>query len=694
MTGKASFSSLFADSPLLLLLLPLVAGIFLADCLFEQLRGDTLLLIASGMMLLAATLLVAARSKRWSNLLKGLGIVGSMGLLGAALLVADRDGEDIIWPESARIHRLLITDTPRTAPRSTAFTGRILGGTHDGKDVSWRIVTSESDSLYNLAQTLHPGDVLLCHGRVTPLRDDGNPSTFSYAEWQRRQGIVGSGFSYAGAWRLSQIPAKELPLAVRALRLRSEMTQHYAAHFEGRSLAIMSSMTLGDTSHLDPDTRQLYSQTGTSHILALSGVNLTILFSIYQFLILKALRRYRLFYIVASLVGIVGLWAFTLLAGCPLSLVRAAIMFSLMQAASLLRRDGFSLQNLALSAFLILLFSPQSLFDIGFQLSVFSVLGILLLANRIPKPRFVANLKPLRGIWDIVSISLCCQLVTAPLVAYHFHSFPVYGLLANLIAVPAAYILLILAVVFFLLPFLQDCVALIADWLLCTLDNVLSCINALPYSNIEVYPTSGTTILLYVLIVSALLFLYTLKRRYLLAALTALTVGVGLEKYADRPSRIPPQIIFYNLYGAAAVHFISSAAVSYVWQPRPVRLDFVRRTFWQPQGMVPQIYTDTLSTAELHAVGGITAFRGQRVALLNAALPQQHPPQPLAVDYLLIDRGFKSSLRKALLFFRPKKIVLSAALTAYYSKKYNEEAARLKLDVYDVERSGALIVAL
>ncbi len=683
------------NSPLLLLSWPLVAGILVGDTLFTELRESAPILVISGIILLIGTWLATRTIKQLPTSVKLLGLGGSIALAGTTLLIMDRSNEDVAWPKEADTYRIMITDSPRQSARSMAFTGRILGGSYDGKAVQWRVATLRADSLTATPVSLHPGDVVLCHGLVETPHNDGNPTDFNYAAWLRRQGITGMGFSYANAWQRSDIAAEEMTLAVRALRLRDEMTARYADYFEGRELSVITAMTLGNTSLLDPDTRDLYSQTGTSHILALSGLNLSLLFAVYQLIVLRALRRHRPGYLLASVVGIAGLWAFTLLAGSPLSLVRAAIMFSVMQAASMLRHDGFSLQNLALSACIILIFSPQSLFDVGFQLSVLSVAGILLFADRIPTPRFASRFRPLGYCWEVLAVSFCGQLATAPLVAYYFHSVPVYGLLANLIAVPAAFLLLILALIFFLLPFLQGCVAFIASAVLRALDHILYSINTLPSSNLEVYPTAITTVLLYALIASTLLFLFRRKRRYLFTALVALAACVGVEKYADRPSRIPPQIIFYNLRSSAAIHFISSAETSYICQPRPVDLEFLRRNFWKPQGMAePLQYTDTLSTAELYAAGGTTTFRGRRVAYLNTALPPQHPLQPLEVDYLLIDRGFKAPLEEVLLYFRPQKIILSAALTDYYHRKYTEEAAQLKLELYDIGRDGALRVEI
>ena len=191
------------------------------------------------------------------------------------------------------------------------------------------------------------------------------------------------------------------------------------------------------------------TQAGVSHVLALSGLHLSILFALWNSFLQPLFRCRRLLFIGASLVGVAVLWSFAALAGLPLSLVRATIMFTVMQMTGCFRGHSFSLNNLALAAFIILTVSPQALFDVGFQLSCLSVAGILLIVPRLPQPfllRREAERQPylvhrplLRTLfltgrysrfprtaccwfWQLVQVSFAAQVVTLPLVAYSFHT--------------------------------------------------------------------------------------------------------------------------------------------------------------------------------------------------------------------------------------------------------------------------------
>ena len=106
----------------------------------------------------------------------------------------------------------------------------------------------------------------------------------------------------------------------------------------------------------------------------------------------------------------------------PVSLVRASIMCTLVCMSALAGGNPLSEGNLYLAAFLILLFAPLSLFDVGFQMSFVSVLSILKLMPFVAPPRVIAS-SPAGKLWAFMAVSLCAQAGVAALVAYHFHNF-------------------------------------------------------------------------------------------------------------------------------------------------------------------------------------------------------------------------------------------------------------------------------
>ncbi|MGM9694838.1 MAG: ComEC/Rec2 family competence protein, partial [Alloprevotella sp.] len=218
------------------------------------------------------------------------------------------------------------------------------------------------------------GDLLAVHARVS-LPGEESKQWKGYRDYLVHHGI--SGIARVGAKQWKRLPGEPpLSLRHRVERLRRSLAETYRAHFEAAGAAFFAALTLGDRSSLSPDTRELFSQMGVAHVLALSGLHLGVLFSLFRFFVRRDRMSPKL-YLTAELLFFLCLWFFVFLAGASLSLQRAATMFTLMQLSHWFRRGTQSGDNLCLAAFLILLFSPFSLFDLGFQLSVLSVVGIL-----------------------------------------------------------------------------------------------------------------------------------------------------------------------------------------------------------------------------------------------------------------------------------------------------------------------------
>lgn len=549
-----------------------------------------------------------------------------------------------------------------------------------------------------VCSSLRLGDVVLCHGRIAPLRRTFYHYGFDWARWQEQQGIAGRAFCFSTHWQRSASTAVSLPWRIRFLQWRDSLVAQYATHWEGRALSILSAMTLGDRSRLDSATRDVFSQSGVSHVLALSGLHLAILFFFYQHIVLQSVRR-RIWIALLSILGLVGLWGFALLAGLPLSLVRAALMFTFLQLSRIKGEGGNSINNLALAALLVLVVSPLSLFDVGFQLSCLSVLSILLWGQYVPVPAWVERYAPFRWVYGLVSVTFSAQLGTLPLVAYYFHSVPLIGLVANWVAVPLAYLVLAFALLFFFTPWLRCFWVAILSTLLEWMHFALAHLSSLPFSSLRVYPSAGAVFLFYILLV--LLFLYLVQRRpwqrYLcLSVFFALFV---VEEVVHRPHRLQPQLICYDAGSVPVVHLLFSTDRSYIWSPDTLCaqrfLSSVRRSFWEeariapPQWMaVPTAHSDFYFDASLLSVGG------RRIAFVYDRLPKGKPGQALKVDYLLLARSLRSPLSEVLQYYRPRQLVLDTSLPEAVRERYAREAHLQGLPVADIAELGGFCVDL
>ena len=271
---------------------------------------------------------------------------------------------------------------------------------------------------------------------------------------------------------------------------------------DGSAYAVVAAMALGDKSQLTRELKDAYAISGASHILALSGLHLGIIYTLLSLLLSR--RRWQ---VTTQVVIIVSIWLFVFLVGLSASVVRSAVMVTVYALLSLGHRDKLSVNTLAFAAIVMLLFNPLSLFDVGFQLSFMAVLAILLfypLFENLWSQPFLLDHRVFRWLWTMLAVSCAAQIGVAPLIAYYFGRFSCYFLLANLVVVPAAALILYLSLSVLLIPSLAYLLIYIVD----TLNQLLVSIAALPGASIEgLHPTPLQVWMVYVIIGAVYLLL-------------------------------------------------------------------------------------------------------------------------------------------------------------------------------------------
>ena len=440
----------FEHCPLLIPALCLAIGIALGDHIPHGVPMLPVLLAAIAVTLLAG---------RWP-LVQSLGVSLCFTLLG--MTIASKDDErlaDGVWTEA-------VVASPPTEKPKTMMADLLLPSTGERRRCFiWKDERS---------QGLDVGDnLLVC------IRDSQFISRDSW-HWG------GDGFSH-----LSNIQR----LRLRALQWRSTLVQRIISpDDDSDAQAVLAAMVLGDKSELSKELRATYSATGASHILALSGLHLGI---IYLLLTQLTLGRRRMW--LTQVPVVLGIWAFALITGLSTSVVRAAMMISLYAVFSLGGRRQSPLGVLSFTAIIMLLFNSDSLYDIGFQLSFMAMLGILVfvpLFERMVSIRWLMEHRVVKWLIAMMTMSVAAQLTTAPLVAYHFGRFSTYFLLTNLLAIPIATLILYVAVATLIVP----AVAGVLGWLAGVLNAVLGWVSGLPLASIEgLHPSLLQVAMMYLL---------------------------------------------------------------------------------------------------------------------------------------------------------------------------------------------------
>ena len=297
---------------------------------------------------------------------------------------------------------------------------------------------------------------------------------------------------------------------------RVERTQQYFLHqrsvllerletagLSGEQYAVVSAMALGDKSALTKELRETYSKTGASHILALSGLHLGIIYALLSMLIVG--RRWQM---ITQVAIILSIWAFVFLVGMSASVVRSAVMLTVYALLAIGNRHKMSVNTLAFTAIVMLLVTPKALFDVGFQMSFMAVFSILLFVPLFYRPfsaKYLMTHRTISWLWGMVAVSVAAQIGVAPLIAYYFGRFSCYFLLTNFIVIPAATLILYLSLATLLIPSIGVVLASIVG----LLNTTLLYIATIPGATIEgLHPSVMLTISIYGVIFAAYYLLW------------------------------------------------------------------------------------------------------------------------------------------------------------------------------------------
>lgn len=681
--------SLLDHAPLLPVVVSLMVGIFVSWGLRDWPPATAGAWFVSFLLFVAGTLLLLWKTRGpslWLSLLCCFAVISFGGCIHKWQL---RQAE-VDWGEAedGRVGR--VEKVVKVKPR--LLTLDVETATPDGK----RNVTVRAFLRDTLPAKVMPGDRILFYGRIRSPQAPRNPGEFDYGNYLRHQGISGTVYCDSMRWRL--LHKREAGSVQRwFLHRRESLLTLYRENFEAENFAVLSALSLGDKRAIDAETQRIYSETGAGHVLALSGLHLSILFGVFQILFLNYVRR-RWLYVLVSLAGILFLWSFVLLAGSPISLVRAAVMFSICMICKCLYRDGSSFNNLAVAALLLLLCSPRSLFDVGFQLSFTAVFSILILHRKVWGRVDTASWHGFaRRFYEFLTISISAQIGTLPLLAYYFHQVPIYALLINFVVIPATYLLLCGALLFFLFPFLREWVAAALDIVLSTQLCILDGVSHWQGAVWQFFPTIGQVVLSYVLVVFLFNLLKTHRsqlRSWALACVAAFFWTL-YEAHSERPHH--PAFYIYDVKRYPAVHYVASPQSTYLWGNRPdsalLRISEDTKTWWRQCGWSePQLLRDTVFQDNRVATVPLCASFGEmRVAMICESVRRKSVNVPLQVDILLMARGSCDSLHYALRLFRPREVVLDASLGEFYRDCYLKECSARQIPCYDIAERGVYV---
>ena len=392
-----------------------------------------------------------------------------------------------------------------------------------------------------------PGDVLQVNARFGSKNDLLNPGQFDYGKYLLDKGVLRTAYVSDDEWRRTDVRSASLLDPIRKLRaVLIEMLRQ--GDLSGPEGQIATALVLGYKEDLDPKLKRSFSEAGAMHVLAVSGLHVGIIFMALSFM-LKWMERWQYGKFMKTILVILLIWFYAMLTGFSPSVFRATVMFTVIGSAGLFTKQANIFNTLAASAFIMLLFDPRLLFNVGFQLSYSAVIGIVALYPKL-SPMVTSRFWLVNKVWDLTAVSIAAQIATFPLTLLYFHQIPIYSVLSNLVIIPAAFAIIALGGVYLLISWIDPLALVISKALWAVLwatNNIMELISDLP-TPVLIFELIGQVeaILIYGMLFGIVMFIIHKVKPALVFFMSCLAVFIGLFLWKDINAGTQAELVFFN----------------------------------------------------------------------------------------------------------------------------------------------------
>lgn len=540
------------------------------------------------------------------------------------------------------------------------------------------------------------GDVLLIAGRPQLLTPPANPGEFDYKRFLSFKNIYHQAFIRSNqVYQIGYEPASHI--LAYAIKVRSWAEKTLRQYVSGdQEQAIASALVLGITDGLDNDIMHAYSATGALHVLAVSGLHVSIIYGILL-LVLKPLGKRPSGKRIIAGVSLVVLWGYALITGLSPSVLRAVTMFSFVALARPLGWSTNIYNTLSASAFCLLIHDPFLIMSVGFQLSYMAVLGIVYLQRPIYlllyAPGYWAD-----KVWQISTVSIAAQIATVSLGLLYFHQFPVYFLFSNLFVIPISFAVLVLGLAVLALAWLAP-VASLAGWLLTkciqAMNGSVLLVESLPFSLLDNLYINTTQSWLIMLCLGSLLLLFQYKQFIYLKFSFAFGLLLAVSMwYHYHDSVNKHEWIIYKITGATAMDFISSGRSRFIADSALLIDEDKIRFHIRPNRLINEV-----KKIEIEAIASgnepvngcrLLQFRNKKVLIINekvSDLPY------MSVDFVVISHN-AITIEKLVEKINFGQVILDSSNSFYFAERMLAEAAQMNKNAFSVLHKGYFKLAI
>ena len=549
--------------------------------------------------------------------------------------------------------------------------------------------------------TLSYGDIVAFQVPLEEVAPPKNPDEFDYRKYLERKGVRWTVYLKTGDWFSTGIRQTN-PIFAFAYRFRQRLLiTLQECGITDDEFGVGAAILLGYDESLPAQVRQNYVAAGSMHILCVSGMHVGIIYLLASFL-LNLLGNGKRRNQVKKVLLLLLIWLYALITGLSPSIMRSALMISMMIFGELIHRKGFALNSIAASAFLLLLINPNHLFAMGFQLSYGAVVGIVLLQKTIYNLLYFKN-KWVDKAWEITAVSLAAQIATMPFTVYYFNQFTPYFWLSNLLMTPLSFIVILMGMLLLMVswvPGVNWAIGKLLWWSLHVMNGVVAGVERLPLSLIKGLYMSDFQFALSLLLLLLLWLLVNLKRKRMVMELLVVFAVFALSlAWRSQQLAHQSQVIVYSLRNHTAISIVEGFDQLLLCDDEllgePSAIDYSLKGYWAERQlpMNPRCHTlsesfaDDLAQKKKHLI----STHGLLLALWDPNAAKGDGRKRLPVDYMLVRAKQKPDLKRMLSAYRVGMLLIDGSVPEYLAAEWIQQAESMHVPCRNLH-AGAFVL--
>ncbi|RXJ49823.1 ComEC/Rec2 family competence protein [Gelidibacter gilvus] len=535
----------------------------------------------------------------------------------------------------------------------------------------------------SLLQAYKVDAVFVTTSPLTHLNPPINPNQFDYKKYLEKQYIYHQIFT--DHHELLPVYSETHTIFGYAAQLRTHINSKLKFYnFRPDELALINALLLGQRQDISPEIFNSYSKAGAIHILAVSGLHVGIVLLLLNSLF-RPLEYLKHGKTLKTLLILLILWGFAIVAGLSASVTRAVMMFSIVAIGMNLKRPTNIYNTLAISMFFLLLFKPLFLFDVGFQMSYLAVIAIVSFQPFLEK-LWQPSFKPAKTLWQIFTVTLAAQFGVVPISLFYFHQFPGLFFLSNLVIIPVLGIILGMGIIVILLAAIN----LLPVWIADIYGGIISTMNSfvrwvslqerfiftdLSFSLLQVLAA-------YLLIMTLVMVSKKQNFKRLALAMLAVLMFQSVLIFEEKKNQTEEFVVFHkSRYSLIGIKKNATLAVSHNFDSLTSSRDNIIKNY-KIGNAIKEIANETLEHVYL--------FGNKRILVVDSLgiyrIPEFNP------DYVVLRNSPKINLNRLLDSIKPQLIIADGSNYKSYLKRWELSCLQQNTPFHLTGREGAFVL--